>query len=119
MNKKIILTILFSYVLIQLSLYSQTIKVNGNNNTVEYFFNSYNKKNYIEVGKSMFLLGRLILNENKLRESFAEIRNAYGNFKIKKIIEISNRKLLVNVQSERDSTEIESFTFSFNSWFIA
>jgi CubicO group peptidase (beta-lactamase class C family) len=115
MNKKIILTILFSYVLIQLSLYSQTIKVNGNNNTVEYFFNSYNKKNYIEVGKSMFLLGRLILNENKLRESFAEIRNAYGNFKIKKIIEISNRKLLVNVQSERDSTEIESFTFSFNS----
>lgn len=111
MKNYLLLFLIFHF---QVNSFSQKNEFN-NEKTIKSFFESYNKKDYKSMRKNLFLLGRLLLNESKLKESFSEIRNAYGDFKIKKLTLIEKGKIKAEVLSERDSTEVENFTFTFNS----
>lgn len=78
------------------------------------FFDAYNNNNYKLMRKKLFFIGRVILNENKLNSAFTELKNAYGDFKILNIEHNTPKKYIVNITSERDSTESERFVLQLN-----
>lgn len=85
-------------------------------NNIIVFFNSYNSNNYKLMRKNLFFIGRVVLNESKLRSSFSEIKNAYGNFKILNIKSKGQKNYVVSVSSKRDSTETENFALKLNKF---
>lgn len=94
--------------------YSQT-KISIKDSTVIYtFFDAYNNNDYKLIRKNIFFMGRVILNESKLSSALTELRNAYGKFKILNIEEQAPKNYIINVSSERDSTEYEKFAFQLN-----
>lgn len=96
------------------TFYAQIDAVKKRELITKEFIEAYNKKDYKEMKKKLFLLGKIIVSRNKLKESLSDMRSTLGKLTFVKALHPSETKTEVKVTSERDSSETETFIFNFN-----
>lgn len=80
----------------------------------KHFVDTYNSQDYSRMKKTFFLLGKIFPIKKGLKSTFEPLYNKYGKASTGTILFPTNKKAIVELKYEKDTTENDFLVFYFN-----